>query len=92
MNLTVILAEGQALLFQLIIFGGLGYLNGWLAQEIGFIKIIALIILLPASLEFLISVNQVYVATVPFLIFAWFGFYGFKKTYQNIKEMYRVFR
>ena len=92
MNLNVILAESQVLIFQLIIFGGLGYLNGWLAQNIGIIKIIALIILLPASLQFLTSVNEIYIATIPFLIFAWFGFYGFQKTYQNIKEMYQVFR
>lgn len=87
MNLTVILSEIQLPILMLIFFSGLGYLNGWLMREIGVLKIIALIILLTASLKQLVSLNQVFLATIPFLLFMWFGYYGIRNTYQYLKRL-----
>ena len=92
MDLTVIMSENQLPMLGLIFFSALGYLNGWLIKEIAVLKIIALIIILPTSLDTLIKLNHVYTATIPFLISAWFGYYSIRKTVQKCKDIYEAIR
>lgn len=92
MDFTVITTQGQYFILILIFFSALGYWIGWLFKELNFLRIVVLIFAVPISLSLLIEINYVYSATIPYLVFAWFGYYGLNKSYQNIKQIYEVFR
>jgi hypothetical protein len=73
--------------YPLIFFVGLGYFNGYLFRNIGFIKVILMIFVVPFCLDLLINVNQVFVATLPFLVSAIFGFMGVPKSKYHLSRM-----
>lgn len=86
MNLTVEVGNDLNWL-GIAIFAGMGYLNGYLFRNIGFLKIIALIVVLPACLDLLIQLNNVIDATIPFLLMALAGFWGPERTQQRIIKL-----
>ncbi len=74
-------------LHEIAIFAAIGYLNGYLFRDIGPFKIIALFFILPASLDILIQLNHVKIATIPFLLMAILGFLGPVKTRQRLGKL-----
>lgn len=92
MDITVIASQGQYYFLILAFYSFLGFLNGYLIRELSIIKIIVLIFLTPLSIKLLVDLDRVVLATIPFLLFAWFGYYGFRKSYYKLREVYEVFR
>ncbi len=86
MNLTVVVGNDLNWL-GIAIFAGMGYLNGYLFRNIGFIKIIALFVFLPFCLNLLIELNNVKSATLPFLLMALVGFWGPARTLQYLEKL-----
>ncbi|HAW51756.1 MAG TPA: hypothetical protein DCX54_05415 [Flavobacteriales bacterium] len=86
MNLTVVVGNELNWL-GIAIFAGMGYLNGYLFRNIGFIKIIALFVFLPFCLNLLIQLNNVLSATIPFLLMALVGFWGPARTLQRLEKL-----
>lgn len=66
--------------YPFIFFGFVGYFNGYLFRNVNFIKVIAIILILPYCLSLLIEINLVFSATLPFCIFALGGFLGIDKS------------
>lgn len=91
-TLNIIASDGQWFFITLSFFCGLGFLNGWLFRNIRVLKIIALFFVLPYSLDLLIALNRMWEATVPFLVSAWFGWYGLQKTWYKLEEIVRALR
>ncbi len=91
MNLTVEIGNDLNWL-GIAIFAGMGYLNGSLFRNIGFLKIIALFVILPFCLDLLIQLNNIIDATIPFLLMALVGFWGPERTQQRIKKLIRDVR
>ena len=79
MNVTVVVGENLNWL-GIGIFAGLGYLNGYLLRDIGLIKIIAAFFIIPYSVAFLVDLDNVIQATLPFLLMALAGYWGPNKT------------
>ena len=91
-TLNIIASDGQWVFITLGFFCALGFLSGYLFRNLGILKIIALFFVLPYSLDLLIALNRVWGATIPFLVCAWFGWYGAQRTWFKVQEIYRVFR
>jgi len=79
-------------LYGILLFCGLGYLNGNLLRDVGLYKIIALIFVIPFCIELLMGINLVFDATIPFLLFAVVGFMGPDKSKYYLSEMYYSLR
>ena len=74
-EIIVFVLDGLAT-YPFLIFCIIGFINGSLFRDIGLLKLIALIVIVPTSLALLIDVNRLWVATLPFLIFALLGYWG----------------
>ena len=66
--------------YPFVLFAGMGYLNGSLFRNIGFLKIVGLIFVVPFSLQLLSELNLIFIATIPFLTFAVIGYWRIEKT------------
>ncbi|ODS23652.1 hypothetical protein AB835_07555 [Candidatus Endobugula sertula] len=66
--------------YPTIFFAGLGYFNGYLFRDINPLKIIAMIFVVPYCIDLLININWIYLATLPFLLFAVIGYWGVDKS------------
>jgi len=59
-----------------------------LFRNLGILKIIAIIIITPAIIQFLVDVNNLVEVTLPFLLFAVSGYLGKDKSLFYVKELY----
>lgn len=66
--------------YPAIIFCIAGYFIGSLVRDISILKIIVLIVVLPPCIEFLIVLNNLHIATIPFLMAALIGYWGKERT------------
>ena len=87
MNVTVVVGENLNCL-GIGIFAGLGYLNGYLLRDIGLIKIIAAFFIIPYSVAFLVDLDNVIQATLPFLLMALAGYWGPNKTRYRLSHLF----
>lgn len=62
-----------------VIFALAGYFCGYLFRNTGFIKIIAIIVIVPAILQFVITIDEMLWVTIPFLIGVVLGLAGTEK-------------
>ncbi len=70
----------------------LGYFNGFLFRNMGMYKIIIAIFSIPMSIQLLVSLNIVYDATIPFLLFAPIGYLGIGETSYRVQRLFSSFR
>ena len=71
-----------------IFFAALGYVTGYLFRNTNPLIIIVAIVLIPYSLEWLVSLNWLWLATVPYLVFAVVGFIGHDKAFRYIGNLF----
>jgi len=88
MNITIILPSGNLSLYGILFFCAAGFLYGFLFRNLGILKIIAIIIITPAIIQFLVDVNNLVEVTLPFLLFAVSGYLGKDKNLFYVKELY----
>lgn len=64
----------------------LGALNGYLFREPKLLKIIAIIIIVPASLQWLVQANLIYTGTIPFLVGSVVGYWGVERLLSTLSD------
>ncbi len=65
--------------YPVLFFSLVGYWSGWVMREKGLYKIILLLFFLYHFLPILVSINKVYIATLPFLVGIGIGYLGMDK-------------
>ncbi len=83
MQLTVVVGDNLNWL-GIALCAGAGYLCGYLFRNINLLKIIALFFIVPFCLDFLIALNNVWDATIPFLLFGGIGFFGLERLWKTV--------
>ena len=78
-------------MYGIALFCVAGYLNGYLFRDVGFIKIVVIIFVVPFCLDFLIITDNLTEATLPFLLCAVIGFKGIEKSIRYLKQFYYGF-
>ena len=74
--------------YPIVFFSLAGYFNGYLIRPFGLYKIIAAIFVVPYSLGFLVDVNLIFEATIPFILCVVFGFLGADKSKYYLSEIF----
>lgn len=78
--------------YPAIIFCVAGYFCGSLFCNITVIKVIVLLVVLFYAIQILIALNNLTVATIPFLIFALIGYWGKEKTLGYVSNTFELLR
>ena len=78
--------------YTAIIFCVAGYFCGSLVRNITVIKVIVLLVVLFYVIQFLIFLNNLTVATIPFLVFALIGYWGKEKTLAYLANAFELLR
>lgn len=72
--------------FPFVLYASVGYLTGYMVRTIGIIKIIILFFIVPPMLDHLIDINQLWVATLPYIVSAMIGYIGIDKARYYLME------
>jgi len=86
-EVTVLVGEDLNIL-GIALFCAAGLLNGFLFRDVGLIKIIAIFFVLPFCVDLLINLNNLYQATIPFLVFAVVGYLGGQKSFLYLEHVF----
>ena len=78
--------------YPAIIFCIAGYFVGSLFRDISILKIIVLLFVLPFCIEFLIELNNLQIATVPFLAASFIGYWGKERTQYYAANAFELVR
>lgn len=76
---TINVIIGFLVNFPFVLYAGVGYLTGYMVRTIGIIKIIILLFIVPPMLDHLININQVWTATLPYIVSAMIAYVGIDK-------------
>lgn len=75
-----------------VIFFAVGYFLGSLFRDVGVLKIIAIILLVPSALSFMSQVDELLWVTFPILLGGLIGFWGINKTRYKLETVFYTAR
>jgi len=91
MEVTVLVGKDLNVL-GIAVFCAAGLLNGFLFRNVGLLKIIAIFFVVPYCLDLLINLNNLYQATIPFIVFAVAGYLGWPKTSSYLERFFYLLK
>lgn len=77
------------------IFAAVGFFCGWCFREIGILKVILMIAVVPSLFQFVIVIDDIWWVTLPFLLGCVLGFWGLRQakykllgSYDHIRRLF----